>query len=168
MAQDTIALGMIEVDVSGFFTTHHRFETTSGLWGELTLPAFSNYATFQTPSGHDLLLRKVHWLGSAHEASENGIVRGTADRRGAFDRDMVLWFDGQECLLQAAGLLNQGWYLVDYMGYQVLEVQPRGLLRQGAYLKLFDLLDVGLVAFTYYLVHVRWQEDAAVVAATAS
>jgi hypothetical protein len=168
VAQETLALDMTEVDVSGFFTTRHRFETASRPWGELTMPAFSNQATFQTPGAQDLLFRKVHWLESVHEVSENGIVRGTADRRGIFDRDMVLRFDGREYLLRSAGLLNQGWYLVDDLGCQLLEVQPRGMLRQGAYLRLFDLLDIGLVAFTYYLVHVRWQEDAAVVAATAS
>jgi len=168
VAQESLTLGAVEVDVSGFFTTHHYFDTMDGHWGELTMPAFSNYGMFQTSGGRELLLRKVHWLGSAHEVSEDGIVRGTADRRGVFDGDMDLHFDGQDYLLQTAGLMNQGWYLVDRTGYRLLEVQPRGILRQGAYLTLFDVLDIGLIAFCYYLAHVRWQENTAVVAATAS
>lgn len=165
---ETLTLDVVEVGVSGFFTTHHHFDTAVGLWGELTMPAFSNFGVFQTSSGRELLLRKVHWLGSAHEASEDGTVHGTADRRGAFDGDMVLHFDGQDYLLQAAGLMNQGWHWVDHVGYRLLEVQPRGIFRQGARLTLFAVLDAGLIAFCYYLVHSRWQENAAVVAATAS
>jgi hypothetical protein len=168
VTQESLALGVVEVGVSGFFTTHHCFDSEAGLLGELELPAFSDYGVFHATSGRELLLHKVHWLGSAHEVSEGGIVRGTADRRGVFDVDMALHFDGREYTLQAAGLLSQGWYLCDHAGYQLLEIQPRGILRKGAILTLFDVIDTGLVAFAYYLVHVRWQEGAAVIAATAN
>jgi hypothetical protein len=165
---ESLTPGLVEVDVSGFFTTHHYFDTEAGLLGELTMPAFSSHAVFQSASGREFLLRRVHWLGNAHAISENGKVRGKADRCGVLDGDMVLQFDGQEYALQSAGLLSRGWYLCEHAGYQLLEIQPRGFLQQGVYLTLFSVMDVGLVAFVYYLVLIRWQEDAAVVAATAS
>ena len=57
----------IEVDVTGFFTTHHCFETRIGAWGEITFPAFSDQGIFRREDGHKLVMRKVHWLGTAHE-----------------------------------------------------------------------------------------------------
>jgi hypothetical protein len=168
MARDTCVLGLIQVDVTGFFTTHHYFETEAGPWGELTFPAFSDHGTFRAADGRELMMRKIHWLGSGHELLEGDIARGTADRRGLFHRGMVIQFDGLEYLLEPAGLLNQGWYLVDALGNRLLELQPRGIFGQSTCLLLATRVNADLVAFVYYLVHVRRQEDTAVVAAAAS
>lgn len=168
MARETGAVDVIEVSVAGFFTTHHYFETEAGSWGELTFPAFSDHGTFRTAHGRELMMRKIHWLGTAHELLERETVRGTADRRGLFHREMVIRFDGLEYLLEPAGLFSQGWYLVDVLGNRLLEIQPRGIFGQGACLMLPTTLNADLVAFAYYLVHVRRQEDTVVVAAAAS
>jgi hypothetical protein len=168
MARDTCALDVIEVDVTGFFTTHHYFETEAGPWGELTFPAFSDHGTFHAADGRELVVRQIHWLGSAHELLEGEIVRGTADRRGLFHRGMVIQFDGLQYLLEPAGLLSPGWYLVDVLGNRLLEIQPRGIFGQSTCLLLATTVNADLVTFAYYLVHVRRQEDSAVVAATAS
>ena len=62
--------------------------------------------------------------------------------------------------------LKQGWFLLDAERRVLLEIQPRGVFRQGAYIALHSSLEVDLVVFAYYLVQMRQQEDAAAVAAT--
>lgn len=168
VAQETWMEDKIEVDVSGLFTTHHRFETKAGAWGRLKFPAFSDHGVFRSADGRELVMRKVHWLGSSHELVEGNVVRGTADRRGLLHREMVIQFRGQEYLLQPEGLLSQGWYLTDAVGNVLIQTQPRGILRQGAYLTITGPVDADLVAFAYYLVYMRGQEDAAAVAATSA
>jgi hypothetical protein len=168
VAQKTWMKGKIEVDVSGFFTTHHHFETEAGHWGKLKFPAFSDHGVLRSADGRQLVMRKVHWLGSSHELIEGEVVRGTADRRGLLCRGMVIHFKGQEYLLEPEGLLSQGWYLTDTVGNVLLHIQPRGILRQGAYLSITAPMDADLVTFAYYLVHMRAQEDAAAVAATSA
>ncbi len=155
----------IEVTVSGFFTTHHHFQTEAGEWGSMTFPAFAQRATFQTTDGRELEMSKAHWLGSAHELVEGGAVRGVADRPGLLHREMVIRFDGREYELVPEGLFKQGWFLVDEEGTSLLEIQPRGVFREGAYITITGWVDADLVAFAYYLVHMRKQEDAAAAAA---
>ncbi len=168
MKKEVWLLDEIEVQVSGFFTTHHTFQTRSGALGEMTCPAFSQQGIYHTPDGRELLMQKTHWLGSAFELVEGGIVRGHADRPGLFRRDLTVQFDGREYSLEPAGFLNQGWILFDAQGSKLLEFQPRGVFRQGAYLTITGAVDADLAAFVYYLVYMRQQEDAAVVAAAAS
>jgi hypothetical protein len=158
-------LDEIEVEVSGLFTTHHHLQSRAGTLGRLRFPAFGQCAVYHTTDGRELLMQKTHWLGSAHELVEAEIVRGRGDRPGLFRRDIAIWFDGQEYSLEPEGFLSQGWYLVDAAGSRLLEIQPRGIFKQGAYLTITGAIDADLVAFAYYLVHMRQQEDAAGAAA---
>lgn len=168
MDKENWLLDKIEVDVSGFFTTHHVLRTETGSLGELVLPAFSQRATYRARDGRTLLMQKTHWLGTTHELVEGDVRRGSGTRPGLFRRDMVLQVDGQQYSLQPEGILSQGWRLFDATGQQVLEIQPRGILQQGAYLTVRGIVDPDLVAFAYYLVHMRQQEDAAGAAAATS
>jgi hypothetical protein len=165
MSQDTWLLDEIEVEVTGFFSTHHYFETASGTWGEMTFPAFASHGLFKDDSGRELLMQKTHWLGTRHEFVDGEVVRGNADRKGLLNREMAVHFDGQEYLLQPVGVFDRGWYLVGPEGTVLLEVQPRGMLKQGAYVTIIGAVSADLVIFAYYLVHTRWQEDSAVAAA---
>jgi hypothetical protein len=49
----------------------------------------------------------------------------------------------------------------------LLEVQPRGIFRRGAYLTILGPVEADLLAFVYYLVNVRWQEQTAAASAAA-
>jgi hypothetical protein len=158
----------IEVDVRGVFTTHHYLDIEAGTLGEFTFPAFSQQGVFQTADGRELVMQKISWLSSAHEVVEGETVRGTADRRGLLKLEIDLQFDGRAYTLEPGGLLSRDWNLFDAEGNRLLEIQPRGLLKQGAYLTLKSVVDADLVAFAYYLVHMRWQEDAAAAAATSA
>ncbi len=158
----------IEVNTTGFFTTHHYFDTPSGNRGELVFPAFSDQGTFRRKDGHELVMHKVHWLGTAHEMLDGGTVRGSADRPGVFGRDLIIDFEGQQYRLRPEGILKDGWYLTDATGARLLEIRPRGIFREGAYLTVTSPLDENLVVFAYYLVHTRGQEEAATVAATSA
>ncbi len=158
----------IEVTVSGFFTTRHRFATDARLLGEFTFPAFASYASFQTAEGRELLMRKVHWLGAAHELVEGESVLGTADRQSLFGREIAISYGAREYRLAPEGFLSQGWCLTDDEGKLLIELQPRGILSQGFLLMTGGLVDIELLAFAYYLVQVRRQEDSAAVAASAS
>jgi hypothetical protein len=165
---DTWMFGQIEVDHTGLFTTHHVFGGPSGKLGELTMPAFSNSGVYRTPAGQELHMHKTHWLGSAHELLDGERVRGRADRQGFFSRDLDIWFDGQAFTLERHGFFSRDWFLVDVGGRTLLEIRPRGVFRQGAYLSLAGPVEAALVAFAYYLAYQRQQEETAAGAAAAS
>jgi hypothetical protein len=165
MSDEFWKVSEIEVTVSGFFTTHHHFQTESGEWGEMTFPAFAQRAVFRTADDRELEMGKTHWLGSAHELVEGDTVRAAADRPGLLHREMVIRFDGREYELVPEGLFKQGWFLVDQEGNTLLEIQPRGVFREGAFVTITGWVDADLVVFAYYLVHMRKQEDAAAAAA---
>jgi hypothetical protein len=76
---DTWMFGQIEVEHSGFFTSHHAFRTPAATLGELTLPAFSDHGTYRTSNGQGLRLGKTRWLGGAYELV-NG-EEGRAERQ---------------------------------------------------------------------------------------
>jgi hypothetical protein len=158
----------IEVDVSGWFTTHHYLQTRSGVLGEITFPAFAREALYRTPDGRELRMQKTHWLGSSHELLDCGVVRGRADQPGFFRRDLAIQFDGQQFSLEPEGLLSQGWHLFDVQRNRLLEIRPRGMLKQGAYLTITGFVDADLAIFAYYLYQIRQQETAAAGAAVAS
>lgn len=161
-------IGTIEVDVTGFFTTHHYLQAEWGDLGELTFRAFNQGATYEAVDGRKVTMQKSHWLGTAHEMIDGGVVRGRGDRPGLLRTDIALQFDGQDYILEPEGLLKQGWFLLDAERHVLVEIQPRGVFRQGAYLKLRAPVELDLLAFAYYLVHMRNQENAAVVAATSA
>ena len=163
---DTWMFGHIEVEQTGFFTTHHTFRTPSGRVGELTMPAFSDHGTYRTPAGQEVHLAKTHWLGGDYELVEGERVRGRAGRQGFFSRDLDVWFDGQALTLERRGWLDQGWYLVDAGRQTLLEISPRGFFRQGATISLAGPVETALVIFVYYLAYVRHQEEAATAAAS--
>jgi hypothetical protein len=161
-------IGTIEVDVTGFFTTHHYLRSEWGELGELTFRAFNQGATYEALDGRKVVMQKSHWLGTAHEMVDGGVVRGRADRPGLLRTDIAIQFDGQDYILEREGLLKQGWFLLDSERYLLMEIQPRGVFKQGAYLSLHAAVELDLVAWAYYMVHMRKQEDAAVVAATSA
>jgi hypothetical protein len=165
---NTWMFGEIEVVHTGMFTTHHAFKSPSGTLGTLTLPAFANSGVYHTPDGQELHVRKAGWLGSTHELLQGGEVLGRAARKGFFSRDVDVWFDGQALTLERQGAFGRGWHLVDDQGTTLLEIRPRGVFRQGAYLSLSGPVEAALVAFAYYVAYQRQQEESAAGAAAAS
>ncbi len=168
MKTKTGILGTIEIEVAGFFTTHHYLQAEWGDLGEMTFPAFSQSATYEALDRRKIAMQKRHWLGTAYEMIDGGIVRGKADRPGLFRRDIAVQFDGQDYSLEPEGLLKQGWFLLDAGRNTLLEIQPRGVFKQGAHLTLHGSIELDLVAFAYYLVHMRKQEDAAAASAASA
>ena len=161
-------VGTIRVDVTGFFTTHHYLQAEWGELGELTFRAFNQGATYEALDGRKVTMQKSHWLGTAHEMVDGGVVRGRGDRPGLLRTDIALQFDGRDYILEPEGLLKQGWFLLDAGRHILMEIQPRSVFRGGAYLSLRAPIELDLVAFAYYLVHMRKQETAAAVAATSA
>jgi hypothetical protein len=166
MTHNTFMIDQIEVHSTGLFTTHHSFEAGEEKLGELVCPAFGQQATFQASDGRTLSIRKTSWLGSSHELVQSSSVRGTAHPRKAFSRDLLVQYEGTEYLLRPEGILSRGWFLLDAGGTTLLEIQPRGVLRQGAFLYPRLVMDFDLVVFVYYLVFTRQQEEAAAAAAS--
>ncbi len=168
MSTKTGMLGTVEVEVTGFFTTHHSLQAQWGDLGEMTFPAFSQSATYEALDGRKVVMQKRHWLGTAYEMVDGDFVRGEADRPGLFRRDIAVRFDGQDYSLEPEGILKQGWFLLDAGRNILLEIQPRGVFKQGAHLVLHSSIELDLVAFAYYLVHMRKQEDAAAASAASA
>jgi hypothetical protein len=165
MSNPTWRSNQIEVEVSGFFTTHHTFETAAGLLGELTMPAFGQQGTFRFSDGRELYVRKTSWLGNSHQLLDGESVRGTADQAGLFRRDILVHLNGQDYVLEPAGIFSRGWFLLDAAETTLVEIEPRGILRQGLFLTLHAEIAPELVVFVYYLVFTRQQEEAAGAAA---
>jgi hypothetical protein len=166
MNQESWVADEIEITASGFFTTHHVLQTAAGIWGELTLPAFSRDGVFRFGDGRELVVARTSWWRGWHELRENGIVLGTACPQGFWRRTMEVGFRGVMYELVPASFWARSWLLLDETGTTLIEVQPRGAFRRGAYLTIVESVSVDLLVFAYYLVNVRWQEQAA--AATAA
>lgn len=166
MTHNTFMIDQIEVQMSGLFTTHHYFQAEGEMLGELTCPAFGQQAIFQAGDGRTLGVRKTSLLGSSYELVEANSARGTAGPRKVFSREISVHYEGTAYLLRPEGVFSRDWFLVDAQGSTLLEIQPRGVFKQGAFLYPRQVLDFDLVVFAYYLVHVRQQEEAAAAAAS--
>ncbi|MFQ6102155.1 MAG: hypothetical protein ACE5OS_13100 [Anaerolineae bacterium] len=167
MTQEMCMADEVEVVVSGFFTTHHFLQTTTGVLGELVVPALSTSGIFRATDGRELRVERTSWWRGWYELREDGVVLGTARPQGFWRRTMNVGFRGAMYELVPAGFWSRGWHLVDEAGTALLEIQPRGILRRGAYLTIMGPVNADLLVFAYYLVNVRWQEQAAAASAAA-
>ena len=168
MARQVWPTGEVEVVVSGAFTTHHHLATETRTLGELTLPAFRTGGAFRAAGGRALTVHRTSWWRGWHELREGETVLGTARPRGFWRRRMAIQFGGRGYVLQPVSVWTRSYHLVDAVERTLLEIRPRGVFRRGAYLAAMVPVDVGLLVFAYYLVHTRWQEDAAAAGAAAA
>lgn len=166
MTDKTLLLDHIQVQVAGLFTTHHTLETEAGRLAEITFPAFAQSGTARTADGRELLMQKTGWLSSAHELVQDGVVRGSAERMGAFGRELQIQVDNRSFRLVPEGIFKRGWFLVDAGGCKLLEFQPRGFSKD-VQVTIWNTVDADVAVFGYYLYYMRTQEEsAAAVAAT--
>lgn len=163
--KQTWAVDEIEVVVRGVFTTHHRLQSHLGTLGEFAFPAFRSAGLYHTPDGRTLSVGRTSWWRGRYELREGDAVLATASTRGLLRTEIVIQFAAQEYTLQQVGFWNRVWRLVDPLGTPLLEIRPRGVLRRGACLTVQGPLEGDLLAFAYYLVRVRWEEETAVAAA---
>jgi hypothetical protein len=167
MARELWATDEIEVDVSGFFTTHHFLQTAAKTLGEWALPAFRSGGVFRAADGRELVVERTSWWRGWHQLREDGVVLGTARPCGFWRRTMSVGLRGLMYELEPAGFWSRGWHLVDGAGTMMLDSQPRGIFRRGACIAIQCPVDADLLVFVYYLVSVRWQEQAAAASAAA-
>jgi hypothetical protein len=165
--QDWMA-DQIEVSVSGFFTTEHYLETEAGALGEIKMPAFGRESTFRGADGRELVAEQTSLWKQQFELREGGEVLGEAWPKGVFRRDIILLFQGQQYVLQPAGVFTRNWYLADPAGTALLKIEPQGIFRRGAVLTILAAMDVALLIFAYYLVQKRWQAETAAASAAAA
>lgn len=168
MSGQSMAADSIEVTVDGMFTTHHTFQTESGVLGEMTMPAFRRDATFQAADGQELTIHSTSWRGSRYELREGEGVLAATQPRGAFRQAIDIEHRGALYSAVPAGAFRQGWLLVDAVESQILTYQPRGAFRRGAYLEVLAPTPLELIVLFYYLVYQRKQEEAAATSASAS
>ena len=160
--------GGIEIETWGFFTTHHQMKASTRILGELTLPGFERGGVFRFADGRELVVEKTSWWKGWHELRENGIVVGSARPLGFWGQRIGVGFRGRLYELASAGFWSDGWDLLDESGATVVEIGRRGVFRREADLMVQEEILPDLLVFAYYLAHVRWQEQAAVVATTAA
>lgn len=158
----------IEVLVEGFFTTHHLLQTQTEVVGELTVPAMSKQAIFVGAGDDELEMRKPSWWKSYFELRRAGSLLGSAGPKRFFSRDVVVEYGTERYVLCPAGFWSRAWQLVDAEENVLVEVEPRGAFRRGAYLTALDQVDRELLVFTYFLVQERWQAETATAAVAAS
>jgi hypothetical protein len=66
--------------------------------------------------------------------------------------------------LAPEGAFRTGWYLADASGTRLIDLKPRGAFQRDFHLTVHSVVDADLVAFAYYLVYTRKQEEAAAAA----
>lgn len=160
MAQDVWETNEIEVVVSGVLTTQHRLKTAAWVLGEFTFPALRMCATFRAADGRTLLARNVSFWRSQYELREGDMVLATARPPSFWSRALTIGFSGREYALKSDFWENR-WWLTDETGMVLLEIRRRGAFRRGAYLMVQGAVDADLLAFVYYLVYRRWEEQQA-------
>lgn len=167
MSRTTEGTTEMRVVCTGFLTTHHRFWLGDRALGELIMPAFRQGNVFRAGNGQDRVMRQPHWLSAEHEMCQGDRVRARAQGPGLLSSSVKIEFEGQTYILEPAGFLSEKWRLVDAHDRALLSVEPQGCLRREVrlYMPPGIELDLDLVVFAYYLVHVCREETAAACAA---
>jgi hypothetical protein len=160
--------GEVEVTVYGFFTTHHEMRTSSEALGELILYPFYGGGAFHAADGHHVEIERTSFWRGSYEARRGGTVLGSSCPRGIFRRDIDIAFDGQAYLLRPRGFWGRSWVFEDAAGNGLVEVAPRGILRRGAWLTVLRELHIDLLAYVYFAVYIRWQQESSSAAAASS
>ncbi|MCX7682815.1 MAG: hypothetical protein N2508_12775 [Anaerolineae bacterium] len=161
MAQETWNADEIEVTVRGLFTTHHLFQTARGTLAELVFPFFSLRSILHTADGRQLLARRVSLWRTRHELRDGDTVLATAQPLSFWSRGWAIRFGSQEYLLKPTDFWANRWQLSDEVGSVLLQLSSRGVFRRSAHLTVSGEIDADLLAFAYYLVQVRQEEQAA-------
>jgi hypothetical protein len=162
--------GEVEVSVYGFFTTHHEMRTSSGKLGELILYPFSSGGTFHAADGHHIDIERTSFWGSSYQVRLGDSVLGSAHPRSIFRREVEIEYDEASYVLRPQGLFSRSWTFEDAAGGGLVDIAPRGIFRRGAWLTVLRELHIDLLAFVYFAVHTRWQQESssAAVAATSA
>ena len=168
MSWESGVSGTVEVDIWGFFTTHHHINLRGSILGELTLPGLSNGGCFRFADGRELEMEKTSWWKGWHELRENDIVVGSARPLGFWGQRISVGYRGKMYELGAAGFWGDRWHLVDESGTVLVEILRQGFLRQKVAMTVHLEVQPDLLVFAYYLAHVRWQEQAVAVSAAAA
>jgi hypothetical protein len=158
----------IEVMVTGFFTTQHELGSAAGPLGRLTIPTFKKTSIFQGTDGRELTMRQPSIWKQVYELRAGEELLGRAWAAGLLRRDVVVQLHNQEYSLQPVSFWNRAWRLVDAQGAVLLHIEPRGIFRRGARLQILTEIELALLAWAYYLVHKRWETEAAAAHAAAS
>jgi hypothetical protein len=165
VAHEEWTASVVEVTVSGFFTSHHCLQTEEGVVGTLTTP-FSGAAVLRMADGRELTARRTNLWRGVYELQSGGVVLATTSTpRGLFRRDIAIRFDGVATTLRPVSFWSRAWQLDDEMGTPLLKVEPRGFFQRGAFITILNPVDADLLAFAYYLVNERRQQEAAAAAA---
>ncbi|MBN1955230.1 MAG: hypothetical protein JW900_09300 [Anaerolineae bacterium] len=168
MADSSLIADCIRVDVSGFFTTQHWFQSEAGELGQLTLPAWRREGLFQSADGQEWTAQRPKWWRREHELHRDGLTVARSQPRGFFSRQILVQFEGRGYVLERISFWKRGWRLLDPSGMALLEIRPQGLFKRGALLAVLGEVDAGLLVFCYYLVYLSWQEETTVAATAAA
>jgi hypothetical protein len=164
MCQGTWLADLVEVTVSGFFTTHHVMQTAEGVLAEMTMNGLGKRAVVRTAEGRELAIERTNWWRGAYELRKDDLPVGEAHPLGILRRNNAIHFGGRCFRLQAGDCWSRSWTLSDDAGQMLVKIRPRGAFRRGAILRILRLVDIDLLALTYHQVNVRWREQTAAAA----
>ena len=89
MSQETFTANLIEVAISGTFTTHHYLQADGVPLGELVLPSLRSTGTFTFATGRELTMHLSSLWRGRYELHEGEELLGTAVPRGFFRQVFV-------------------------------------------------------------------------------
>jgi len=164
MSQGTWLADVVEVTVSGFFTTHHVMHTAGGTLAQMTMTGMGKSAVVRTVEGRELAIERTNWWRGVYELREDDLPVGEARPLGILRRKNAIQFGGRDFWLQAGDFWSRSWILSDDAGHMLVKIHPRGAFRRGAILRILQPVDVDLLALTYHQVNVRWREQTAAAA----
>jgi len=159
MTNEEMRADLIEVLEKGTFNTEHTFMTSSGMLGVLNLKSGRTEGIFQGADGSNLLFKKTSFWKSNFDLRQGGMILSTAAPRGRLSRALRIDFDSMEYGLHPGGSKLRSWVIKDCQDQVICELDPRGLLKRGALIRIIQEVPLPLVVFAYCLVSRRWQEQ---------
>ncbi|MGD2148327.1 MAG: hypothetical protein PVH41_16665 [Anaerolineae bacterium] len=164
MSQETWLADLVEVTVSGFFTTHHVMQTAAGILAEMTMTGLGKKAVVRTVEGRELVIQRTNWWRGVYELRKDDLAVGEARPLGILRRNNAIRFGGHDFRLRAGDFWSRSWTLADDGDQTLVKICPRGAFRRGAILRILRPVDADLLALTYHQANVRWREQTAAAA----
>jgi hypothetical protein len=159
MNHEMIAVDVIEVVETGVFKTEHVFQSTTHVFGVLTLKAGKSEGVYSGADGTTLEYKKTSFWKSNYELRQGSAAVASAAPRSKLSRAMVLSFEADVYGLFPGGKGLRSWILKNIQNQVICEIRPRKAFKRGGYLKILSPISFNLLVFVYCLVQKRWQEQ---------
>jgi hypothetical protein len=162
MEEHTYDADVVEVRVSGAFSTQHEFWAGEQRLGKMTLKFGKLQGQFVGSQGERFEIDQPNLWKRHFRVMEDDETLGRAAPPKNFSPRLMVEFNGNVYECRPVGFWGRKWLLRDNLGEVLMVMEPRGAFKRGAFLSIYKPIPLGLMVFFYTVVHKRWQEQSAV------